>query len=79
MPIRIIIYRIFTVIHTENENVNVLELYRKYIKIHPQGQLSHLFLATRNGKMTKQAVGMNKIGTWMSKITKYLNLLDRAV
>lgn len=70
------IQRRFTVIgETGITNLNLLDIYRKYATLRPKNANSrHFFLSYRNGKCTKQVIGINTLSKIPSIIAKYLNL-----
>ncbi len=73
------IQRTFTVTNKKDEKVHYLEIYRKFLNVRPtEARSPHLFLNYRNGKCTNQVVGKGTIGTWPSKIAKYLKLLNKS-
>jgi integrase len=55
--------------------LDLLEIFRTYFSLPPSPiEITRFFLGFRNGKCTRQAVGINTIGGMPKKIADFLNL-----
>ena len=71
------ITRSFTITKNKQDNVDFVEIFRKYVEVRPKGsQYIRFFYAYNNGKCSKQVVGINTMGKIPSVIAKYLQLED---
>lgn len=67
--------REFTISSGNIEGVNLVEMFRKYSSLRPSPiEHSRFFLGYRNGKCTRQCVGINSIGGFPKKIAEFLEL-----
>jgi integrase len=57
------------------EGLDLLEIFRTYFSLRPSPiEITRFFLGFRNGKCTRQAVGINTIGGVPKKIADFFNL-----
>lgn len=71
--------REFTISSGNIENVDLLVIFRKYFSLRPSPiENSRFFLGYRNGKCTRQPVGINTIGGMPKKIAEFLKLPNPA-
>lgn len=67
--------RRFTVIGETSKNINLIHFYQNYANLRPKNATTnHFFLSYRNGKCTKQVVGINTFSKIPSLIAQYLSL-----
>jgi integrase len=67
--------REFTISPGNFEGLDLLEIFRTYFPLRPSPiEITRFFLGFRNGKCTRQAVGINTIGGVPKKIADFLNL-----
>ncbi|KAG5869901.1 hypothetical protein JTB14_021680 [Gonioctena quinquepunctata] len=70
-------HRDFIILDETTNEVNSVEIIRKYIRLRPLHADQPRFLLTyRNGKCTSQPVGVNKIGVFPKKAASFLGLSD---
>lgn len=68
--------RSFTIVNPPNAQIDYLSLIRKYIQLRPKDLLTNgrFFLMYRNGKCTRQPVGVHKLATVSKTVATFLNL-----
>lgn len=68
-------YREFFITSGDIEGLNLVEVIRNYIRLRPVGtDHNRFFVGYRNGKCTRQPVGINTFGSMAKKIASFLNL-----
>jgi hypothetical protein len=66
---------LITFIKRKSTGQDLLEIFRTYFSLRPSPiEITRFFLGFRNGKCTRQAVGINTIGGVPKKIADFLNL-----
>lgn len=65
----------FFIIDNVNEEVDMIDIYRKYAALRPPHTIyRRFFMCYKVGKCTNQLVGINTLGRVPSQVAKYLNL-----
>jgi integrase len=66
--------RSFVIIGHDDPDLNALLFIRKYMALRPDNSPPRLFLGLRNGKCTRQVIGLNTLATYPCKIAEFLKL-----
>lgn len=69
--------RVFVITKGNFENLNLLQIFRNYVNLRPEiTNHSRFFISMRNGKCTKQPIGVNTMSDYPKKIAAFLKLPD---
>jgi integrase len=66
--------RSFVIVGSIDPLIDALDYYRKYIQLRPEGAPSRLFIGFRNGKCTRQPIGINKVASYSRLVADFLKL-----
>lgn len=66
--------RSFVIVGHDDPELNALLLTRKYMALRSDNSPPRIFLGLRNGKCTRQVIGLNTLATYPSKIAEFLKL-----